>query len=108
LHAKSYAVDRRRIFIGSFNFDQRSAHLNTEMGVVIDSPTLAEDLAKALDDKVHLVAYEVRLAPDGESLQWVERKADGTVVLYETDPETSWWLRTRVDLLSVLPIDWLL
>jgi putative cardiolipin synthase len=108
LHAKSYAVDRRRIFIGSFNFDQRSAHLNTEMGVVIDSPTLAEDLAKALDDKVHLVAYEVRLAPDGESLQWVERKADGTVVLYETDPETRWWLRTRVDLLSVLPIDWLL
>ena len=29
LHAKTFAVDRRRIFVGSFNFDQRSAHLNT-------------------------------------------------------------------------------
>jgi putative cardiolipin synthase len=42
LHAKTFAVDRSRIFVGSFNFDQRSARLNTEMGLVIDSPTLAE------------------------------------------------------------------
>lgn len=34
LHAKTYAVDRARIFVGSFNFDQRSARLNTEMGLL--------------------------------------------------------------------------
>ena len=38
LHAKTYAVDGERIFVGSFNFDQRSARLNTEMGVVHRQP----------------------------------------------------------------------
>ena len=45
LHAKTFAVDRRRVFVGSFNFDPRSAKLNTEMGVIIDSASLAERLS---------------------------------------------------------------
>src|SRR5690606_16191916 len=36
LHAKTFTADGRRVFIGSFNFDPRSAHLNTELGFVID------------------------------------------------------------------------
>src|SRR5690606_37704435 len=35
LHAKTFAVDRERLFIGSFNFDPRSIHLNTELGFLI-------------------------------------------------------------------------
>ena len=38
-----------RIFVGSFNFDLRSALLNTEMGLVIDSPALAQRLAEVFD-----------------------------------------------------------
>src|SRR6056297_3190591 len=49
LHAKTFAVDGERIFIGSFNFDPRSASLNTEMGFLIDSPQIAASLAAALD-----------------------------------------------------------
>src|SRR6185295_7292830 len=49
LHAKVFAVDRSRIFVGSFNFDLRSAKLNTEMGVVVESARLASSLAEALD-----------------------------------------------------------
>ena len=41
LHAKTFIVDEKRIFIGSFNLDPRSARLNTEMGVVIESPQIA-------------------------------------------------------------------
>jgi putative cardiolipin synthase len=41
LHVKTFAIDRSRIFVGSFNFDPRSAGLNTEMGVVVESPRLA-------------------------------------------------------------------
>nr|WP_305815265.1 phospholipase D-like domain-containing protein [Photobacterium leiognathi] len=26
------------MFVGSFNFDPRSAYLNTELGVIVDSP----------------------------------------------------------------------
>ena len=41
LHAKLFVFDRQRLFIGSMNFDQRSMHLNTEIGLIIDSPELA-------------------------------------------------------------------
>ncbi len=107
LHAKTFAVDRRRIFVGSFNFDQRSARLNTEMGLVIDSPVLARGLAEAFDTTVRWVAYEVRLTPDGLSLQWIERTAAGETV-HDTEPGTSLMLRMGVGVLSVLPIEWLL
>ena len=85
LHAKTFAVDGERIFVGSFNFDPRSALLNTEMGLVIDSPVLAQRLAEGFDTDVPWIAYEVRLAPDGRSLQWVERSAAGEKV-YDTEP----------------------
>jgi putative cardiolipin synthase len=107
LHAKTFAVDRGRIFVGSFNFDQRSALLNTEMGLVIDSSTLAQGLAAFFDARVPMVAYEVRLAPDGGALEWIERTPSGEK-RYQTEPGTTWLRRTGVDLLSILPIDWLL
>ena len=74
LHAKTFAVDRARIFIGSFNFDPRSARLNTEMGFVIDSPALAHRLADVFASRMPASAYEVRLGADG-ALQWVEGEA---------------------------------
>src|SRR4029077_2537850 len=77
LHAKTLAVDSRRIFVGSFNFDQRSARLNTEMGVVLDNPVLAQGLTRFFEVEVPKIAYEVRLSPDGNSLQWIEQTASG-------------------------------
>jgi len=107
LHAKTFAVDRRRIFVGSFNFDQRSALLNTEMGLVIDSPSLAEGLAARFDINAPKAAYEVRLAPDGRTLEWIEQTSTGEN-RYDTEPGTSWSLRMGVEVLSILPIEWLL
>jgi putative cardiolipin synthase len=100
-------VDREHIFVGSFNFDQRSARLNTEMGLVIESPALAQGLARFFDTAVPTLAYEVRIAPDGRNLEWIERTAAGET-RYDTEPGTSWALRTKVQMLSILPIDWLL
>ena len=108
LHAKTYAVDGERLFVGSFNLDQRSAHLNTEMGLVIDSPEAAQNLAEVFDKEVPDGAYEVRLAPDGERLQWVERDAAGVQTVYDVDPQTSVWKRFGVNFLAGLPIEWLL
>ena len=107
LHAKTFAVDRRRVFVGSFNFDPRSARLNTEMGLVIDSPMLAQQLAERFDTAAPLVAYEVRLGPDGRSLEWIERTAAGET-RYDTEPGTTWFQRRSVDVLSILPVDWML
>ena len=107
LHAKTLAVDSRRIFVGSFNFDQRSARLNTEMGVVLSNPVLAQGLTRFFDVEVPMLAYEVRLTPDGNSLEWIERTASGEKH-YDTEPETDWSTRMGVELLSILPIEWLL
>ena len=64
-------------------------------------------MRKAFDTVVPLVAYEVRLTPDGRTLYWIERTASGEV-RYDTEPGTTWSLRSRVEMLKILPIEWLL
>lgn len=107
LHAKTFAVDRSRIFVGSFNFDQRSARLNTEMGLVIESPSLARSLADSFDSTIPHVAYEVRLALDGDGLEWIERSPAGEK-RHTTEPGTTALRRLGVGAMSILPIEWLL
>ena len=106
LHSKTIAVDRLHVFIGSFNFDQRSAKLNTEMGFVIDSAVLAERISKSFDSQVPAEAYEVRLSPDHQ-LYWLEQHG-GAVVRSDLEPGTSAGERMGVSAMSMLPIDWLL
>ena len=105
LHAKTFAVDGQRIFVGSFNFDPRSAHLNTELGLLIDSPALAGQLSAVFDKDVPEGAYEVRLTDDG--LEWVEQTPGGEK-RHDTEPETGIMRRALVKFLSWLPIDWML
>jgi len=107
LHAKTFAVDRTRIFVGSFNLDPRSAQLNTEMGLVIESATLARRLGEALDAQAPKRAYEVRLKPDGDTIEWIERTPSGEI-RYDTEPKTTLSERFKVELLSLLPIEPLL
>jgi putative cardiolipin synthase len=106
LHAKTFSVDRSRIFVGSFNFDPRSAHLNTEMGFVIESPELAQRVADAFARGIPERAYEVRLSGTG-SLEWVEYR-DGREVVHTEEPGATFWNRAIVAVLSRLPIEWLL
>lgn len=106
LHAKTFSVDRSRIFIGSFNFDPRSAHLNTENGFVIESPAMAQVLADAFISSIPARAYEVRLS-DAGSLQWVERR-NGETLIHDKEPGAGFWRRAGVFILSLLPIEWLL
>jgi putative cardiolipin synthase len=108
LHAKVYAVDGERLFVGSFNFDQRSAKLNTELGGVIDSPLGAAEVAEVLDVDAAELAYEVRLAPYGRGLVWIDHDAAGQERQHRVDPQTDWTQRLAVGFLAGLPIDWLL
>jgi cardiolipin synthase C len=107
LHAKTFAVDRERMFVGSFNFDPRSAALNTEMGLVLRSPALANRLADAFRTQIPQASYEVMLAPDGAGLHWIER-VDGREVVHTTEPGTTWFRRFLVGVMALLPIEWLL
>ena len=102
LHAKTFALDRSRVFVGSFNFDQRSAHLNTEMGLMIDSPVLGRHFADSLDTHLPRTAYEVRLTRDGE-IEWLEGQER-----HDSEPGVGPLRRAWIQFLQVLPIDWLL
>jgi hypothetical protein len=53
------------------------------------------------------VACEVKLGADGRSLEWIERTTQGEV-RYDTEPGTSWLQRMGVEMMSILPIEWLL
>jgi putative cardiolipin synthase len=77
------------------------------MGLVLGNPVLALGLTRFFDVEVPTLAYEVRLSADGKGLEWIERSASGEKH-YDTDPETSWSTRMGVELLSILPIEWLL
>ena len=106
LHAKTCGIDRARSFVGSFNFDPRSAKLNTEMGVVIESARLAQMIDDVFRDRVPIDSYEVRLSDSG-GLLWMERDGE-KLIRHEREPGTPLWKRAFVRFLSVLPIEWLL
>ena len=105
LHAKTFAVDGERIFIGSFNFDPRSAMLNTEMGFLIDSPRIATDLSRALDRTETF--YALSEGPDG-AMRWTETTAGGEAITHLSEPNTGAFQRGMVTFMSWLPFEWML
>ncbi|MGI0152383.1 phospholipase D family protein [Pseudidiomarina sp. WS423] len=111
LHAKTFSVDQQRVFLGSFNFDPRSAQLNTELGFVIHSEVLAKRIDDAFVETVPNYAYSLVLEPHVHAqrakLVWQERLGS-QISQYHSEPGTSWWRRMGMKTLALLPIDWLL
>ncbi|MEX8193147.1 phospholipase D family protein [Comamonas guangdongensis] len=109
LHAKTFAVDGQRLFVGSFNFDPRSARLNTEQGLIIQHPGLAQQVSGSLDRYLPMMAYKLGLDADGR-LNWTGSDPDrpGQSQSYGADPGTGWFKRAMVRILSWLPIEGLL
>jgi cardiolipin synthase C len=85
LHAKLALLDQRWMYVGSMNMDGRSASLNTEGGVWIDSPDLVARFLDVVGPERFSGAYELRLAPDG-SLRWLEH---GGATVHATEPGAS-------------------
>lgn len=102
LHTKAFAIDRKHLFIGSFNFDPRSANINTEMGVLIDSPQLAEAFAKGARHHVPRQSYEVMLGKKG-ALRWRGIDNDDEVIL-DKEPQAGFWHRFAGNIARLLPI----
>ncbi len=101
LHAKMIIIDRRYVFIGSLNLDPRSVAINTELGIMIDSPELAETMLTDIEGNFERVVYRLELEPDG-TLFW--RGMDqGEAVGYTSDPQASWWRRFSTNFFKLLP-----
>lgn len=106
LHAKTFSADGTSIYIGSFNFDPRSAMLNTELGFVIESHALVRRIQAAFNNSIPARSYRVDLS-DGGQLYWTEH-SQGKLVRDDTEPGTSFWQRAGVWFLSLWPIEWML
>ncbi len=108
LHGKLFAFDRKSIFVGSMNFDQRSKRLNTEIGLVVYSPNIAQQTALRFEELTKPDnAYTVELRHTGDPkpyLVWKTRES-GVDKEYTTEPARSEGQKFKVEVLTLLPID---
>ena len=107
LHAKTFTVDNRKVFVGSFNFDPRSAVLNTEMGLVIESETLARQTHERFSRGMQHRAWTLRLDKWGR-VNWIEQNEQGAEVVHKHEPQSTLLQRLLVRLVWRLPVEWLL
>jgi putative cardiolipin synthase len=110
LHAKAFEVDGRYVFIGSLNLDPRSRLLNTEMGVIVDSPELAAAVTQYFDTAaLPANAYEVALDPPTPqgTLIWRASNDQGEE-RHTIEPQASPKRRVQVMVMRLFPIDGLL
>jgi putative cardiolipin synthase len=83
LHAKTFILDRRAVFVGSFNFDPRSMRLDTQNGVVVYSPELANQTAWIFAEGASPArTYRVTLLGDYD-LVWVTEEKGHEVRFYQ-------------------------
>jgi len=98
LHTKAAVVDRSRVFIGSFNLDPRSRNINTEMGILIDSPELGQELAEKIEYLLEPQnSWRVTQDEKGK-LIWVSH--DGTLT---RQPAQSFWQRVQDAFFKIFP-----
>jgi putative cardiolipin synthase len=100
LHAKILLFDDDLVYIGSANLDPRSFVINTEMGLLVDSPELNIALRRALaPDFSPRNAWRLQLDGDGK-MTWV---SDREVLRHQ--PTDSFMRRIEDWFLSHLPIE---
>ena len=98
LHTKALVVDRESVYIGSLNLDPRSIRLNTEMGMIVTSTRLAEEVAAIAErDMAPANSWRVRLDDNGK-LIW--ESAEGTVT---RQPAQSGWQRVQAWFFKIVP-----
>jgi len=101
LHTKGILIDRKRIFVGSLNLDPRSIDINTEMGLLIDSPEMAKLLSENSGRNIPTAAYRLKLGDDNK-ITW-HATIDGKEVVETKEPQTSAWRRFSAWFLKIAP-----
>jgi putative cardiolipin synthase len=101
LHTKGILIDGERIFVGSLNLDPRSIDINTEMGLLIESPELGERLMKNAIERMPKIAYRLQL-DENDKITW-HATIDGEAVVETTEPQTSAWRRFSAWFLKIAP-----
>ena len=105
LHGKAFAVDGKTVFVGSFNLDPRSARLNTEMGIYVESPDTAQLVGNVFDRSALL--WSVGLDRQAE-LTWTPSDCSGSCVVKNAEPEATLWQKANALVARIFRLDWLL
>jgi putative cardiolipin synthase len=71
LHTKSIVVDRKYSFVGSLNVDPRSVIMNTEVGIVVESEALAEQVIEAIEKGMTPENSWHVILNDKKKVEWV-------------------------------------
>ena len=103
-------IDKKKMFVGSFNYDQRSLYLNTEIGLVFEQADIAKPSADKFDKNINKFAFKVELVTSDqgkESLLW-HGFEDGKPVTYDSEPYVGRGTRLAVWFIRLVPMDWLL
>ena len=103
LHAKTFAVDGKRIFVGSFNFDPRSTTLNAEMGLLINSERMAKGIHEAFDRELAGLAWRVEL--NNGHPAWIDLTTGKKT---GEEPGSNTFKRMALAVIGWLPVEWLL
>ncbi|OQP85741.1 phospholipase D family protein [Rhizobium rhizosphaerae] len=103
LHTKAFTIDGRTGFVGSMNFDPRSASLNTEMGVLITCPALIADIDAIFAEET-APANSFRLSLEGRRLVWSDERAHHARRL-RREPEAGFWRWLTATVIGVLPVE---
>lgn len=103
LHSKVALVDRRDVFVGSFNLDPRSLYINTEMGMSVRCEELATDMSLSILRLLEYQTYSLRLSRTG-GLRWRYMTRNGERISLK-EPHTNLWRRIKTRLMSFLPIE---
>ena len=98
LHTKTAVLDGELLFIGSLNFDPRSAVHNTELGLFIRSRPLAAQMLRLAQVLREQGVWSVR-AGAGGALEW-HGEDDGVPTVLHTEPDASWWDRLMLELVA--------
>ncbi len=103
LHAKTMVIDGRAMFVGSMNLDQRSLHINNEIGILFLNPEIAGQSAESFDRHITNVAFRLKLHDD-ESIRWHLNGGDGEIV-YDKEPYVNFWKKLSVWFIGLLPVE---
>ncbi|MFC4992629.1 phospholipase D family protein [Rubritalea tangerina] len=104
LHTKTLVIDRTFAFVGSYNLDPRSADINSEIGILVESPAFAQAIATFLDQGVQPEnAYKLSLDRWNRIL-W-KTTVDGQEKTWTHSPNTNFWQRLQAETLGLLPIE---
>jgi putative cardiolipin synthase len=104
LHSKSAVVDRRTVYVGSFNLNLRSAYLNSETAMIVESPALATRIAESIDELMLPVnSWRVERSGKG-ALRWVSQSA-GRETVDVHEPMSSAWRRFQSRLYRLVPME---